>query len=82
MFVLILFNEHAKNFPHGGKTMAFALADVIDQAILQLHQLTIFTVVMRHEQRRFNVRPDRGCFFNLSCGHNYFIFHWPMSYSG
>jgi hypothetical protein len=36
---------------------------------------------MWHAQSRFDLRPDRESIFNLNCGHNYFFFHFPASYS-
>ena len=61
--------------------MVFVFAHFIHETVKQLHKLAVFALVVRHAQRRLDLRPGFKRFFNLCSGHNQLAFHLPASYS-
>ena len=47
--------------------MVFIFAHFVHEAVELFHKLAVFAVVVRHAQRRFDLRPDGKSFVQL-CG--------------
>ena len=47
MFVLVFFDEDTEDLHHRGERVIFVFADLVDEPVEQLHELTVFPVVVR-----------------------------------
>jgi len=56
--MLLFFNEHAKDFHHGGERMILIFAHFVNETVELFHKLAVFALIVRDAQSRFDLRPD------------------------